>query len=192
MSELDENSRLKLLRIARSAIVADLFGGPPVDMEETIGRLPPRGVFVTLRKFGALRGCIGTFTPEHGLAEAVRSMAAAAAHDPRFTNCPISAAELRDFHIEISVLSALERRSGPLDFELGRHGIYIRRGGRSGCFLPDVATERGWDRETFLSQCCQQKVGIDPLAWREPDTEVLVFSVEKFGDGAVRSSPMRM
>jgi len=109
-------------------------------------------------------------------------MAVSAAADPRFVDLPISAAEMKNIRIEISVLSPLVRIEDPLWLELGRHGIYLRQGLQSGCFLPSVATDNGWDKETFLTQCCGQKAGLDPLAWRDPKTEVFVFTVEKLCD----------
>jgi len=182
VSLLEGNLNQRLVTIARSAISADLFGladdGGGADFLDR----PAGGVFVTLRKFGRLRGCIGTFTPCGSLVETVRSMAASAARDPRFVDLPISAAEMKDIAIEISILSPLQPIADPLSLTLGVHGIYIRRGHRSGCFLPDVATERSWDAQTFLSICCEQKAGLEPDAWRKPDTEVFVFTVEKYSD----------
>lgn len=179
---LDVETRAKLLRLARNAISSDLFGDGKIDADASLKQVPAAGAFVTLRKHGNLRGCIGTFDSSRGIVETIRTMAASAAHDPRFVHSPISADELRDIDIEISVLSPLERISDPLNFEIGRHGILVRSGIHSGCFLPDVATERHWTREQFLSECCSQKAGMSTDAWRKPGTEVSVFTVEKFGD----------
>ncbi|RIK66571.1 MAG: AmmeMemoRadiSam system protein A [Planctomycetota bacterium] len=180
MSCIDSHLRAQLLRTARDAIAADLFGAPAAPPREPELPWPPAaGVFVTLRKGEQLRGCIGTFEPGADFGHTLRSIAVSAAHDPRFVERPISAGELRELRIEVSVLSPLRRIANPLEFELGRDGIYVRRGHRAGCFLPDVAVERGWSHETFLSECCAQKAGLDPLAWQDPETEVLVFQVEK-------------
>jgi AmmeMemoRadiSam system protein A len=141
-----------------------------------------RGVFVTLRKAGRLRGCIGTFAPRADLPETVVEMAVAATRDPRFTAMPISSAEAKDIRIELSILSPLRRIEDPLDFELGRHGIHLRHGIAAGCFLPDVGTEQGWDKETFLSELCRQKAGLRPDAWRDPAVEIQVFTVQKFAE----------
>ena len=103
---------------------------------------------------------------------------AAAAEDPRFVGMRIRPSELPRLQVEISVLSALERIENPLDIELGTHGIYIKRGTRSGCFLPQVATETGWSKEEFLSQCCAGKAGLPANAWEGSDTEVLVFTAQ--------------
>lgn len=190
---LDDFTRRRLLRIARSAIeTAVLNGGrgdpafvppgqPPDDAD--LSALPRCGVFVTLRKGERLRGCIGTFDALEDLLPTLRRIAVAAAQDPRFRATPISARELAEISIEISLLSPMRRLANPMDLVLGRDGIYIRRGSRSGCFLPDVAAEQGWDKAEFLSQCCAHKAGLPPDAWRSAETEVSVFSVEKFGDG---------
>jgi len=182
--DLDEATRARLLRCARRAIEAQLHGEDSAAEPEPWPDLPRCGVFVTLRRHGQLRGCIGIFTPQEDLPSTVRSMAQAAAHDPRFLDRPLSLSELPELRIEISLLSPLERRENPLDFQLGRHGIYIKRGHRVGCFLPEVATEHGWDQATFLTQCCGQKAGLDPLAWQEPETQVFVFTVEKLAEKA--------
>ncbi len=182
MTSLDQDFRRQLVAIARSAIAVDLFGAKEEPPGVPVDDVPTSGVFVTLRKFGHLRGCIGTFTPVGGLVETIRRMAPSAARDPRFLHQPISAKELKDLSIEISILSPLQPIAHPLELDLGRHGIYIRRGPLSGCFLPDVATERGWDAATFLSTCCEQKAGLEPEAWRMPGTEVFVFTVEKVRD----------
>lgn len=173
-----------LLQMAREAIASDLFGTPPSDRLTVSSDLPCSGVFVTLRRQGRLRGCIGTFESSSDLARTIRTMAVSAAHDPRFIEMPIGADEISRLEIEISVLSPLKKISDPLDFELGRHGIYIRRGYASGCFLPDVATEHGWSREVFLSECCSHKAGLEPTAWKDPTTEIFVFTAEKFSSGA--------
>ena len=142
----------------------------------------PRGCFVTLKSQNRLRGCIGQFVSERPLIELVAEMAkASATSDPRFFGDPITAGELEQMDVEISVLSPLKRTSDPLSLRLGVDGIYIRRGHVSGCFLPQVATETGWDTEEFLSYCCSHKAGLSPDAWKDPDTEVYLFTAEVFG-----------
>jgi len=75
----------------------------------------------------------------------------------------------------------LKRTDNPLSLRLGIDGIYIKKGYASGCFLPQVATETGWDKEEFLSYCCAHKAGLTPDAWRDPETEVYLFTAEVFG-----------
>lgn len=182
MPLLDEPTRRRLLQTARAAIKEALFGPGGRASEEPWPSMEPRGVFVTLRQNGVLRGCVGTFTPHGGLPATIRSMAVAAANDPRFACFPISEPEMKDIRIEVSALSPPKRIGDPLNLELGRHGIYIKRGHLAGCFLPEVAVEEGWDKETFLSQCCQHKAGMEALAWKQRETEVFVFTVEKFAE----------
>lgn len=183
MSRLTQEHRAALLRSARIALnrhfVGDVSARDPLPATPDI---PNHGVFVTLRKAGRLRGCVGTFRPDGSLAESICTMAIAAAHDGRFRDAPLSATELPALQIELSILSPLERLGDPLEFELGVHGIYVRRGYFTGCFLPDVAVERGWSREEFLSACCQQKAALPADAWQDPETEVHVFTVEKICD----------
>jgi uncharacterized protein len=175
---LDPNIRVHLLRHARSAICAYL-SGEPLPKHELGENLPRCGVFVTLRKVEALRGCIGVFSSEDDLPTTIARIAVAATRDPRFTYMPVSLNELSELRIEISLLSALEPMTDPMDFEIGVHGIYISRGHAVGCFLPDVATEHGWDKHTFLTQCCGQKAGLEPDAWRTAGVELFRFTVEK-------------
>jgi AmmeMemoRadiSam system protein A len=179
MMELTDDLRARLLRHARGAIIASLAGEEPAHPDSSWPDLPRCGAFVTLRKFGQLRGCIGVFETLDDVPTTIARMAMAAARDPRFIDTPLSVNELKDVRIEISLLSPLREVADPLDFELGRHGIYVKRGDRVGCFLPDVATDRGWDKETFLTQCCMQKAGLDPRAWKQPETEIHVFTVQK-------------
>ena len=140
------------------------------------------GCFVTLKNQGRLRGCIGQFTSETPLIELVADMAkASATSDPRFFAEPITADELEQLDIEISVLSPLKRTDNPLSLRLGVDGIYIKRAGASGCFLPQVAAEAGWSKEQFLSYCCAHKAGLPADAWKDTNTEVYLFTAEVFG-----------
>lgn len=182
MAEVDPETRQRLLDLARTSIARSLRGREPAPTEEDWPPLTPCGAFVTLRKKGSLRGCIGTFTPRGDVPQTIQEMAVSASQDPRFVGMPISAAELKDIKIEISLLSPLTHIDDPLDFELGRHGIYVRQGFCTGCFLPDVATESGWSKEEFLSQCCKGKAGMAADAWKDADTDVSIFTVEKFGE----------
>jgi len=183
---MDEAVKRRLLNLARQTIEAEVSGRlpPPID-EASWPDLPHAGAFVTLRRAGRLRGCIGTFRPTGSLPRTVQEMAISACHDPRFVQEPITPEEVPRLDIEISVLSPLQRTCDPLSLEVGKHGIYIRRGHRAGCFLPQVATEMGWDKETFLSQCCAGKAGLPAEAWRDPDTEVYLFTTESFSEADV-------
>ena len=178
-----EEDRKELLRLARACVEATVSGSArpaPTGTDGVLGE--QRGCFVTLTNKGRLRGCIGTFQPRMPLAAQVIEMAAAAARDPRFVNDAVTAAELKDLTVQVSVLSELEPIDNPLDIELGVHGIYVTSGPASGCFLPEVATEAGWSKEQFLSQCCAGKGGMDADAWRDGQARVYTFTSEKFSD----------
>ena len=135
------------------------------------------GAFVSLHKFGRLRGCIGHFGEDYPLHEIVAKMAYAAAfEDPRFM--PVTNDELADIDIEISVLTPMRRIRSIDEFQLHRHGIYIKKGFRSGTFLPQVADEVNWTKEEFLGHCAQDKAGIGWDGWR--DAELYVYEAIVF------------
>jgi len=180
---MNEQQKQILLRTARDTVEAVItrkpLPKPAADDPELNARC---GCFVTLKNHGQLRGCIGQFTSEIPLLELVVEMAkASATGDPRFFADPITADELEQLDTEISVLSPLKRTDDPLSLRLGLDGIYIKKGTASGCFLPQVATETGWTKEDFLSYCCAHKAGLAPDAWKDPDTEVYLFTAEVFG-----------
>jgi AmmeMemoRadiSam system protein A len=121
-----------------------------------------------------LRGCIGTFRQDQPLWQNVMEMAQSAAfNDPRFS--PLSFDELNKIDIEISVLTPLKKIKSIDEIQLGKHGIYIKKGLRSGTFLPQVATETGWTLEEFLGHCAQDKAGIGYYGWKDPDTEIYIY-----------------
>jgi len=135
------------------------------------------GAFVSLHKQGRLRGCIGHFGEDMPLYEIVAEMARAAAfEDPRFL--PVTRDELDDLDIEISVLTPMRRIQSLDEFELHRHGIYIRKGYRSGTFLPQVADEVNWTKEEFVGHCSQDKAGLGWDGWR--DAELYVYEAIVF------------
>ncbi len=135
-----------------------------------------RGVFVTLKCHGQLRGCVGYVRPYKPLIDAVWEMAQSAAlRDYRFT--PVEPSEADDLEIEITVLSLLQRITNPDHVLVGRHGLLITHGQQSGVLLPQVPVENDWDRETFLTQTCV-KAGLPPDAWRDPQTVIEVFTAE--------------
>jgi AmmeMemoRadiSam system protein B/AmmeMemoRadiSam system protein A len=135
------------------------------------------GAFVSLHKHGRLRGCIGHFGEDMPLHEIVAEMARAAAfEDPRFM--PVTADELADIDIEISVLTPMRRIQSLDEFELHRHGIYIRKGYRSWTYLPQVADEVNWTKEEFVSHCAQDKAGIGWDGWK--DAELYVYEAIVF------------
>ena len=135
------------------------------------------GAFVSLHKHGHLRGCIGHFGEDYPLHEIVAEMARAAAfEDPRFM--PVTRDELDDLDIEISVLTPMRRIQSLDEFELHRHGIYIKKGYRSGTFLPQVADEVNWTKEEFVGHCSQDKAGLGWDGWK--DAELYVYEAIVF------------
>ena len=171
-----------LIALARQALASEVTRGPAPQSPSLQGVLAERrGCFVTLTNGGRLRGCIGMFQPSQPLGVLVIEMARAAAQDPRFVSNPITPAELEQLHVEVSVLSALEETKDPLGLEIGKHGIYIIRGHRAGCFLPEVATEMDWTAREFLDECCAGKAGLPQGAWQMEGTRVFLFTSEKFG-----------
>ncbi|NIP25696.1 MAG: AmmeMemoRadiSam system protein A [Phycisphaerae bacterium] len=180
---MKDTQKQTLLKVARDTVEAIITGRAAPKPESDDPELNAHcGCFVTLKNKGRLRGCIGRFISDIPLIELVVEMAkASATGDPRFFADPITAGELEQVDIEISVLSPLERTSDPLTLRLGVDGIYIKQGRASGCFLPQVATETGWTKEEFLSYCCSHKAGLADDAWKDPETEVYLFTAEVFG-----------
>jgi AmmeMemoRadiSam system protein A len=182
MFELNEEQRKTLLNIARQSIAAVLEGRSPdwkaEDVDETLRQ--PAGAFVTLTRDGDLRGCIGSIRAVEPLYKAVVSSAVSAAfRDPRFP--PLSPGELDHLELEISVMGPIEPVTNVDDIVVGRDGLIISRGPYAGLLLPQVATEYGWDRETFLTQTCR-KAGLPPDAWRAQDCRIEKFSAFVFGE----------
>ncbi len=179
LGEADQKALLKIARETVETLVQS--GKPPKIQADSEGLKKHRGAFVTLKIDGSLRGCIGRFEPNLPLSEVVRDMAAAAAtQDPRFP--PVSKNELSKLRYEISVLSPLRKVRSAEEIEVGRHGVEIIKGFRGGVFLPQVATENHWDKETFLSVLCAEKAGLPPDCWRDPSATLMVFTAQVFGD----------
>lgn len=138
------------------------------------------GCFVTLKKDGKLRGCIGRMTSDEPLVETVRKMALAAAFDdPRFPG--LARQELESIHIEISILSPLEKITHASSIVVGTHGILVRGYGRSGVLLPQVPLEWGWDRDTFMAQVLL-KAGMPNRAFGDPGLTFEVFTATVLGE----------
>jgi len=179
---LSASEKKRLLEIARSTIETYLKTGklPEVKANEP-NLLKPGGAFVTLNEKGQLRGCIGNMSATTPLYITVRDMAiAAATEDPRFTS--LKADELSKIKIEVSVLSPFEKVNSASEIQLGTHGVLVRRGFRSGVFLPQVATETGWSKEEFLTNLCVQKAGLEANAWKDKTTEIYIFSAQVFSE----------
>ena len=185
-----EEERL-LLQIARETLEQFARTGdvPPLDRFPLTPRLREKhGAFVTLRKHGELRGCIGYTSNEMPLARAVQENAVnAASRDPRFRS--VTAAEAADIDIEISALTPGDEPDTPFkkvndisEIVIGRDGLYIERHHqRGGILLPQVATEQGWDVQQFLTAVCR-KAGYPTGAWKESGTQLYRFSAQVFSE----------
>lgn len=179
---LDSEDKRALGGIAREALAAAVTGRryEPEDPGRPALR-EKRGCFVTLKTGGALRGCLGCFASERPLYETVAEYAGySATEDPRFAGNRIRPGELSGVAVDISALTPLETCAEPERIVPGVHGIYVKSGARSGCFLPQVATEMSWGVEEFWGHCCRDKAGLDWDAWRRPGTTVMVFTAEVF------------
>ena len=176
---LTEEEKKVLHQIARAAIERRLRREKLPEVEISGEHLQEnRGAFVSLHKRGQLRGCIGTIQPAKPLHRVVEDMASAAAFDDSRFN-PLSLEEMKDVELEISVLTPLERVTEIDDIEVGKHGLYIKKGFYSGLLLPQVATDYNWNRQTFLEETCR-KAGLPRNAWKEKGTELYMFSAEVF------------
>jgi AmmeMemoRadiSam system protein B/AmmeMemoRadiSam system protein A len=177
---LNDQEKKELLKLARDTITTYITKGEILEVKEDDPVLSqPMGAFVTLRKAHQLRGCIGNLVGTKPLFITIRDMAiAAATEDPRFPR--LSEEELPSITIEISVLSPLEKVSDPDAITLGRDGVLVKQGFRSGVYLPQVATETGWNKEQFLTSLCAHKAGIAPDAWKKGECELYIFTAEVF------------
>jgi AmmeMemoRadiSam system protein A len=166
--------RRALLLVARET-ARKVLGLPP-----GIPEVPPKiagcfgGAFVTFWAGKRLRGCVGTFVPTEDIVGTIQEVTRQSLADSRFVTDPIRALELDRLDIEISILSDLKPTADPLALIPGTHGILVKQAGKSGCFLPKVASERGWTAKEFLSHCCVMKAGLPQDGWRLPGAEVLL------------------
>jgi AmmeMemoRadiSam system protein A len=182
---LTPEERRDLLARARRAAALAVAGAPPgPEPGQPKGRLAEPGcAFVTWRREGRLRGCIGSVQPTRTLAEDVVSNAVSAlVRDPRFA--PATARDLPGLTLEISVLSPFETIAGADGIEIGVHGLYVQKGRRGGLLLPQVPVEWSWSVPEFLEQLCF-KAGLPPDGWRPESGAILQrFTAEVFGESA--------
>jgi hypothetical protein len=167
-----------LLEIAREAIVSYVQNGTIPECEVQNSNLQvQQGCFVCIKINGMLRGCIGNFLSDKPLYKLVQEMAVSAAtRDPRFY--PLKTDDLKDFDLEISVISPLHKINSIEEIEVGKHGLYLEKNFSRGVLLPQVAVEYGWDRDTFLSQT-SIKAGLGKDDWQE-GTDIYTFSALVF------------
>ena len=180
---LTQTQRDFLLEIAHQSVEAAAKGEaiPAVDCDDPVLNVP-RGAFVTLKKKGELRGCIGNFQPEFPLYMCILEMAkSAAVRDHRFPK--VRPDELPDITVDITVFppDPLRKISDISEIQIGKHGLYIKQGFNRGTLLPQVATEYNMDVQTFLEHTCR-KAGLNKNAWKDKDTEIFVYPGEVFGE----------
>lgn len=179
---LDDQAQKEALKIARQTLENHLKSplaplSPLTPKNKSL--LKPLGCFVTLRKHGELRGCIGEFEPKDPLYRVIQKMAIeAATNDPRFP--PVTAKELPEIKIEISVMTPKKKINSWREIELGKHGVVVQKGFRAGTFLPQVASETGWSLEEFLSHLCSQKAGLPADCYKDPSVNLYVFEAQVF------------
>ncbi|MEN4052312.1 MULTISPECIES: AmmeMemoRadiSam system protein A [Sulfurimonas] len=180
MFTLTDEEKKELKEIAKLALYEAVLQNKRLQLDTS--KLPQKfkehlGAFVTLNENGQLRGCIGRFEPDQPLYEVIIEMAISASrYDNRFT--PVTPEELSSIDIEISVLTPRVRVNSVDDIIVGKHGIYISYGGRNGTYLPQVATDMGWDKEQFVRSCCIEKAGIPPQHCK--DAELYVYEAIVF------------
>jgi AmmeMemoRadiSam system protein A len=181
---LSARERSELLATARRAARAALGLSTnelhPSDPSKAL--FSPGMSFVTWKRDGQLRGCIGSVEPVRPLWADVEANAVhALLEDPRFP--PATEDELPRLQLEISVLTPFVPVSDPLhDVKVGVHGLLVERGHNRGLLLPQVPVEWGWDVPAFLAHSCR-KAGLPADAWRDPETTVSTFTAEVFGEG---------
>ncbi|MCD4709990.1 MAG: AmmeMemoRadiSam system protein B [Bacteroidales bacterium] len=181
---LNKEEKEALLSISRTTLESYITTGKLKEIPHgtvTSALRKPAGAFVSLYMGGRLRGCIGNFSPSEPLYAVVQEMTiAAATQDKRFA--PVESTELEYIKIEISVLTPLQKISSIDEFQLGRHGIYMTKNGRSGTYLPQVAEQTGWSAEDLLGHCAREKAGIGWEGWKEADLyvyEAIIFGEDK-------------
>lgn len=187
MSSLGNREKQLLLESARRALIL------AVESRESLKDLSidpvlqqPAGAFITLRRHGRLRGCIGQLPSKDPLVDVVTHCTKAAAlEDPRFD--PVRLDELAEIEIEVSVLSTFEEIT-PGQIEVGVHGLVVSRGWQRGVLLPQVAREFQWAAERFLEETCI-KAGLEREAWKDPGTHVQAFTAEIFTESEFRFGP---
>jgi AmmeMemoRadiSam system protein A len=180
---LDKVMGEKLVRLARAALRTELMGTD--DLGRELATLPAPGevdraqaVFVTLKKAGELRGCVGQVEPTYPLPEAIVHAAVdAAEHDGRFS--PVGADELDSISLEVTALTPPKTVGSWRDIQLGKHGIVLTKGAHRALFLPQVPGEQGWTLEETL-RALSRKARLPEDAWRDNETSFAVFSGQVF------------
>ncbi len=177
---LNVQQKKALLKLAKDTLESFVTTGKTTDMNTNDPRLlQTQGAFVTLRKNGQLRGCIGNMIGDKPLWQTIHEMTmAAASSDPRFP--PVTKEELKDIDLEISVLTPPKRIFNASAIVLGRDGVIVSDGSHQGVFLPQVAGETHWSKEEFLNELCSQKAGLPADCWKNPKINLWTFQADVF------------
>ena len=182
--EVSEADQRKLLTSARATLERYYAGArQQVTMqpsERSAAVLQRSGAFVTIRKDGELRGCIGILSTRKALWETIpdRTLAASTS-DPRFR--PVTMRE-GAVNLEISILTPLKKIDTWERFQLGK-GAVLLTGDSGATLLPQVAQEMGWTRQQFLENLAQ-KAGLSPTGYRDRDARLYVFEAQVFAEPA--------
>ena len=181
--DLSDIQKKTLLKIARDTIEQYVRSGKKPKVKESDQRLfEKEGAFVTIKKHGQLRGCIGNIIGSGALCHLVSDMAVSSAtKDPRFE--PLHKEELDEIEVEVSVLSKPRVVKNTDEIVMGKHGVIVSKGPfHGGVFLPKVATETGWNKEEFMAQLCSQKAGLPRDCWKDPKTKIEIFTAQEFSE----------
>ena len=182
---LAADDRERLLHLARRCLEARVRHEPPPPIDRGGGLDEPMGVFVTIHTAGQLRGCLGRLEHDQPVADNVAHLAAVVSDsDPRFR--PLRSSELGATQIEISALTPEIEVRDIGEIEVGRHGLIVEQRHRRGLLLPQVATEHGWNRDTFLDHTCI-KAGLPADAWRR-GARIFTFEAQVFGESGILDS----
>lgn len=184
---LSSEEKKRLIQIAKDTIHEYVSNKKTLNFKESNPRLQEQeGAFVTIHKFGQLRGCVGNILGQGPLYLLVRDVAiSSATEDNRFL--PVQKEELKDIDIEVSVLSKPWIIQDVSEIQMGLHGVIISRGPYNhGVFLPQVATETGWTKEKFLSELCTQKARLPADCWKDPATTIRIFSADVFSEHDIK------
>ncbi|MEW5693936.1 MAG: AmmeMemoRadiSam system protein A [Candidatus Hydrogenedentota bacterium] len=179
IGNLTEEEKKYLLELAKRTVYEKIVNRveyAPSENDVPLELKKQGAAFVTLKKHSDLRGCIGHIIAREPLYKCVCEMSiASATQDPRFP--PVNSNELKHLSYEVTILGPLEEIKDPMDFEIGRYGLYIKKGPYSGVLLPQVPVEYGWDKLEFLEHLCY-KAGLGKNDWKEKGTIIYRFKGE--------------
>ncbi len=198
LGSLTAEQRSLVLKLAVAGISQTVTRQAMKLPEEVVGSFSQSivmGVFVTLKRGEVLRGCCGVLGKPMALGPAISSAATrTATEDHRFT--PISACELPYLNLDVTLLGPFKRLEAhgsqrAAEIQIGKHGLMIQQGDKSGLLLPSVATERGWGAERFLQAVCA-KAGLPPAAWESDNSSLMVFEGETFSTPLSEQLPLNL